>query len=161
VLSTYRHYLNGDAWKGPYIPSVRLISGKAKDMLNEADDLVALKRRTDEDLLTKLLQDHWAFQSRKARDPLDRTTFYKGNHVKQLVSVISILFAATLLILAIVSLYIAKHPATKLGLVVTYTFVFAPSLALLTSARRAEVYSAAAAYAAVLVVFISGSLGSG
>lgn len=153
--------MDGDSWKGPYIPSVRLISGKAKDMLNEADDLVALKRRTDEDLLTKLLQDHWVFQNRKSKDPLDRTTLYKGNHVKHFVSVISILFAAILLILAIVSLYIAKHPATKLGLVVTYTFVFALSLALLTSARRAEVYSAAAAYAAVLVVFISGNLGAG
>lgn len=116
MLSIYRHYLNGNSWKGPYIPSVRLISGKAKGMLNEADDLVSLKRRTDEDLLTKLLQDHWAFQIRKARDPLDCTTFYRGNHVNQLVSVVSILFAAFLLILAIISLYIAKHPATKLGL---------------------------------------------
>lgn len=33
-------------------------------MLKEADDLVALRRPADEDILSKLLQDHWAFQSR-------------------------------------------------------------------------------------------------
>ena len=149
------------SWKDPSSPSVRLISGKAKDMLDEADDLVSLKHRTDEDFLTKSLQDHWAFQSRRTKDPLDCTTVYKENHVKRVVSVISIISAASLLIVAIVSLYVVKTPATKLGLAVLYTFVFALSVALLTSARRAEVYSAAAAYAAVLVVFVSGNLVAG
>jgi hypothetical protein len=38
---------------------------------------------------------------------------------------------------------------------------FAGSLALFTNARRQDVFAATAAYAAVLVVFISGNLGSG
>lgn len=70
------------------------------------------------------------------------------------------LSATVLLVVAIVSLYIANDPTTKLSLVVTYTFVFALSIALLTNARRAEIYGSAAAYAAVLVVFISGNLGA-
>ena len=73
-------------------------------MLDEADGLVSLKYRTDEDFLTKSLQDHWAFQSRKTKDPLNRTTLYRENHVKRVVSVISIVSAACLLIIAIVSL---------------------------------------------------------
>lgn len=40
-----------------------------------------------------------------------------------------------------------------------YTILFAFSVALCTNARRAEVFTATAAYAAVLVVFFSGELG--
>jgi hypothetical protein len=86
-----------------------------------------------------LLQDHWAFQSRKTIDPLDRTTVYKGR-ITQIVTTISILPAAVLLAVAIISLYIVNDPTTKLGLVVAY-------IALLTNA-------------VVLVVFISGNLGA-
>ncbi|CAI7640578.1 unnamed protein product [Penicillium palitans] len=160
VLSTYRQYIEGNAWKSPYIPSVPIISGRARDMLREADDLVALRRPADEDMLSKLLQDHWAFQTRKTTDPLDRTTIYKGQHITQIVAAISIIFAAVLLVVAIISLYIVNDPTTKLGLVVAYTFVFALSIALLTNARRVEIYGAAAAYVAVLVVFISGTIGA-
>ncbi|CAI7587269.1 unnamed protein product [Penicillium manginii] len=160
VLFTYRDYIEGNAWKGPYLPSVPIISGRAKDMLKEADDLVALRKPPDEDILSKLLQDHWAFQSRKTIDPLDRTTVYKGQYIAQIVAGISVLSAAVLLAVAIISLYVINDATTKLGLVVAYTLVFALSMALLTSARRAEIYGAAAAYAAVLVVFISGNLGA-
>lgn len=129
-------------------------------MLKEADDLVALRKPADEDILSKFLQDHWAFQSHKGTDPLDRTTIYKGRHITRIVSMISILFAAVLLVAAIISLYVVDNPTTKLGLVVAFTFIFALSIALLTNARRAEIFGSVAAYAAVLVVFISGNLGS-
>ena len=126
-------------------------------MLKEADDLVALRKPADEDLLSKLLQDHWAFQKHSTVDPLDRTTVYKGQHVAQTVAAISILCAAVLLAVAIVSLYIVNNPTAKLGMVAAYTVLFALSIALLTNARRVEIYGAAAGYAAVLVVFISGN----
>jgi len=64
------------------------------------------------------------------------------------------------LVVAIISLYIVNRPTVKLGMVAAYTILFALSIALLTNARRAEIYGAAAAYAAVLVVFISGNFGS-
>lgn len=159
VLSTYRAYLDGRSWKGSSIPAVPLISGKAKAMLNEEDDLVALRKPPDDDILSKFVQDHWSFRSQKAIDPLDCTAIYKGRHITKIVSIISMLSAAVLLVVAIISLYIVNHPTTKLVLVVTYTFLFAISVGLLTNARKAEVFSAAAAYAAVLVVFISGNLG--
>lgn len=67
--------------------------------------------------------------------------------------------AAILLIGAIVNLYLVPNPKAKLGLVAMYTMLFASSMALCTNARRAEVFAATAAYAAVLVVFVSGDLG--
>jgi hypothetical protein len=77
VLSTFRDYLGGNAWKASCLQSVPIISGRAKEMLKEADDLVALRKPVDEDLHSKLLQDHWALQKRNAVDPLDRTIVYK------------------------------------------------------------------------------------
>jgi hypothetical protein len=124
------------------------------------DDLVALRKPTDEDLLSRLLQDHWAFQKRNTLDPLDRTTVYKRQYVAWTAAAISMLSAAVLLIVAIASLYNVESVNAKLGMVAAYTVLFALSIALLTNARRGEIYSAAAAYAAVLVVFISGNLGS-
>ena len=49
----------------------------------------------------------------------------------------------------------------RLGIIAGYTTMFATCVGLLTNARRSEVFAACAAYAAVLVVFVSGNLGSG
>ena len=46
----------------------------------------------------------------------------------------------------------------KLGLIAGYTVAFAMTIGLVTNARRAEIFGACAAYAAVLVVFVSGNL---
>ncbi|KAF2184809.1 hypothetical protein K469DRAFT_666150 [Zopfia rhizophila CBS 207.26] len=160
VLSTFRDYVEGHALKVPGMDSAPIISGRAKDMLKDETDLVALRRAADEDLLSKLLQDHWAFQKRRTVDPLDRTTIYKGQHIVRTVAAISMVLAAILLIGAIISLHIVTRPKAKLGMVAGFTVLFAFSVALLTNARRAEVFAATAAYAAVLVVFVSGNLGA-
>jgi hypothetical protein len=49
----------------------------------------------------------------------------------------------------------------KLGFIALFTVLFAGAIPLVTNARRAEVFGACAAYAAVLVVFVSGDLGGG
>jgi hypothetical protein len=139
--------------------SMPIISGRAKSFLSEKGDLVAIRRSPDEDILTKILQDHWAFQKRGASDPLDRTTIYKNKHVVRTVATISMVIAAILLISAIISLHVVTNSNAKLGLVAMYTLLFALSVGTLTNARRAEVFAATAAYAAVLVVFVSGDLG--
>jgi hypothetical protein len=63
------------------------------------------------------------------------------------------------LIGAIVNLYLVTRPSAKLGLVAMYTVLFASSVAICTNARREEVFAATAAYAAALVVLVSGDLG--
>lgn len=49
-----------------------------------------------------------------------------------------------------------RKPVVKLGLLAAFMFSFAASVDGLTSAERQEVVVATAAYAAVLVVFVSG-----
>ena len=62
---------------------------------------------------------------------------------------------------AIYNLYYVTNERGRLGLIAGYTVAFALCVGLLTNARRSEVFGACAAYAAVLVVFVSGNLGSG
>ena len=73
-------------------------------------------------------------------------------------AVLSILLAAVLLIGSIVNLYLVQDNLKRLGLVGVYTAVFAGSVGILSNARRAELFASTAAYAAVLVVFVSGNL---
>jgi uncharacterized membrane protein len=79
------------------------------------------------------------------------------------VTVITIMLAFTLLFGAIYHLYSTapNNNKLKLALIALYTMLFAACVGLVTNARRAEVFGACAAYAAVLVVFVSGQLGDG
>jgi len=73
---------------------------------------------------------------------------------------INVIVAAGILFSAVYNLYYVQSDQTKLGLIAGYTVVgFAICIGLLTNARRSEVFGACAAYAAVLVVFVSGNLG--
>lgn len=136
-----------------------IISGRTKDFLANKIDLISLRKPDDQDHLSQLLQNHWVFQKRRTSDPLDRTTIYKTHQVVQTVTAISMTLAAILLIGAIMNLHFVTSSSAKLGLVAMYTLLFALSVALLTNARRVELFAATAAYAAVLVVFVSGDLG--
>ena len=161
VLSTYRDYLEGRGTKADGITNLELLGGRAKTFLSPETetDLIALRKNPEEDLLSKYLEDHWAFQKHQSTDPIDRTTLYKNSHVVRTVAAISMIIAAILLISAILSLHVVTSDKAKLGLVAMYTILFALSVGVLTNARRAEVFAATAAYAAVLVVFVSGELG--
>ncbi|KAK8084507.1 hypothetical protein PG997_005778 [Apiospora hydei] len=68
-----------------------------------------------------------------------------------------------LLIAPIFALYhmASSYPALTLGLIVLFTFVFAGAILLMTQARRADIFVACAAYATVLVVFVSGDFVGG
>jgi hypothetical protein len=85
---------------------------------------------------------------------------FQERHVIWTVAIISTVVAAILLIGAILTLYFVTRPARRLALIAAFTILFALSVSLLTNARRAEMFAATAAYAAVLVVFVSGNLGS-
>lgn len=61
---------------------------------------------------------------------------------------------------SIVGLYFVHSDGARLGMIAAFTVLFALSMALFTNARRAETFAATAAYAAVLVVFVSGNLTS-
>jgi hypothetical protein len=149
--------LKGAAFVGTNEVPLSLIYGRASAFLDEPIDLVALQRPPENDHLSRLLQNHWPF--RKRSDPLTRTTLYKNAHIVRTVSALDLMLAAILLIGAIVNLYLVSSSDAKLGLIAMYTLLFAMSMVFCTNARRAEVFAATAAYAAVLVVFVSGGLG--
>lgn len=62
---------------------------------------------------------------------------------------------------AMYNLYYVTDEEKRLALIAGYTVAFAVCVGLVTNERRSEVFAACAAYAAVLlVVFVSGNLGS-
>ena len=74
-------------------------------------------------------------------------------------AVINVILVAVLLFGAICNLYYVTDEEKRLGLIAGYTASFAICVGFMTNARKAEVFASCAAYAAVLVVFISGNLG--
>jgi len=68
--------------------------------------------------------------------------------------------AAFLLIGSITSFYLVSSATAKLVMITLFTAAFALSVGLMTNARRAEIFAGTAAYAAVLVVFVSGNISS-
>jgi hypothetical protein len=58
-------------------------------------------------------------------------------------------------------LYLVTNDRIRFVLIAVFTALFAAVVSLFSNARRAEMFAATAAYAAVLVVFVSGNLNSG
>ncbi|KAH6622734.1 hypothetical protein F5144DRAFT_496076 [Chaetomium tenue] len=140
-----------------------LLAGLSESRLSESKrhDLVAVRRPADKDLLSRFLQDHWVFKEHsKTTRVTNETEHIKESHVAWVAAVISTVLAAILLLGAIVTLRLVKEENTQLGLIATFTVLFAVSVGIFTNARRAEIFAATAAYAAVLVVFVSSSPGN-
>lgn len=76
-----------------------------------------------------------------------------------IVAFTDVALAAILLFGAVCNLYYVTNEEKRLGLVAGYTAAFAAFVGLMTNARKSEIFAACAAYAAVLVVFVSGNLG--
>lgn len=159
VLTAYKDFLKGTALGATQGNPLDLISGRASEFLDSKIDLVTLQKPVETDHLSRLLRDHWLFKKRRSADVLDRTALYRNSHIVLTVATLDLILAAVLLVGAIVTLYLVSSAEAKLGLVATFTLLFAASVALCTNAKRAEVFAATAAYAAVLVVFVSGDLG--
>ena len=78
--------------------------------------------------------------------------------IERIVSIVSITLACALLVGAIVALDFAPGKRARLAILTVFTVAFAATVGLLTNARRAEVFGATAAFVAVLVVYVSGTL---
>jgi hypothetical protein len=77
-----------------------------------------------------------------------------------LVNVCSVFIAALLLIGSILALYFVNNPDARLGIVLAFIVLFASGLSIDSSASRDAVFAATAAYAAVLIVYVSGNPGN-
>jgi hypothetical protein len=118
-----------------------------------------LRRTPDEDRLIKFFRTHCSlfFFTRKPAAG-GYLISISEQRIEVFVWTLNVVLAAAFLFGAIYNLYYVQNDQKRLGLITGYTVVFALCIGLLTSARRFEVFAACAAYAAVLVVFVSGGL---
>ncbi|KAH8724360.1 hypothetical protein GQ44DRAFT_655147 [Phaeosphaeriaceae sp. PMI808] len=126
-------------------------------------DFVALRPTLERDRLSQFLHRYGGYASffwKASGSRASSVHYFPEQRISQIVTIIGVLTSTILLIGAIVSLYVVGRPSARLGMIAGFTVLFALSVALFTNARRAEIFTATAAYAAVLVVFVSGNLGS-
>lgn len=71
LLSAIRDYTSSGAFKLAGTSALPIISDLAKDHLADKTDMIALRVETEENYLSQLLQDHWAFQKRDTIDPIN------------------------------------------------------------------------------------------
>lgn len=142
-------------------------------------DLVALKVSSDNDFVTRWLRDHWPrFLTGVSNIPLshlvnkpltnsmrqgsdlhtDNARFFQDSFVTAITSTLSVLLAVGLLVGSILGLHFVEHIGVRLGLLMMFIVIFAFGVALTTGAKRDSIFASTAAYAAVLIVFISGDL---
>ncbi|KAI0376221.1 hypothetical protein F5Y04DRAFT_286144 [Hypomontagnella monticulosa] len=91
-------------------------------------------------------------QGQDSRTTLHR---YSDANLRAIVHVISSVMSTIVPVVSIVVLYIIQSIPLKLGLICIFSMVFSLAMSLITSARRVEIFAAAAAFASVQVVFIS------
>ena len=146
-----------------------------------ASDYISLSKPAELDLLTNLLRT-WLSRLFRAKPPplfpshlAGRTLptishlppsqiqYYSYERLRFTASFITTLAAAILLFVPIYALYNTSRsqPSLALALIVMFTVIFAGSLAVITTARRSEIFGACAAYSAVLLVFVSGDFACG
>ncbi|KAF1963508.1 hypothetical protein CC80DRAFT_530359 [Byssothecium circinans] len=95
-----------------------------------------------------------------APDPLTNlfAKFSNSKHTPHFMAFLTAMCAVVFLVGAMVGLYFVENMRTRLGMSAVFTVLFAGTIAALTHTRRHDVFVATAAYAAVLVVFISGNI---
>ncbi|OCL00017.1 uncharacterized protein K441DRAFT_627195 [Cenococcum geophilum 1.58] len=79
---------------------------------------------------------------------------YNDEHILRVSKVIGATLSSLLPTLVILVLFFVKRMLVRIGLVIVFTAVFSLTLSLLTEARKVEIFSATAAFAAVEVVFV-------
>ncbi|KAI1071462.1 hypothetical protein LB507_005295 [Fusarium sp. FIESC RH6] len=132
-----------------------IVGGKSKDYLDTENDLVSLKMPVETDPLSRMLRAIWPGKVEVSRDGLTRITQFNERSIPIVVSLINIVVAIILLVGPITSMSFVNSRTAILGMICAFTVVFALSVGLMTNAKRAEIFAGSAAYAAVLVVFVS------
>ena len=147
-------FMNADEGRFPTLGS------SSSSLYHDRHDISALARPLEEDRLTGFLRKHCLLLFlQRYPDGDSRLVYVSTRRIALVVGFINVLLAAALLFGAIYNLYYVDEEKTKLGLIAGYTTAFALCINLVTNAKRSEIFGACAAYAAVLVVFVSGNIG--
>ncbi|QYT03245.1 hypothetical protein H0G86_010215 [Trichoderma simmonsii] len=148
IIKTYREWFNNPR---------PVLGGLSKTFLDDSDDLVGL-HSLETDYLSIFLRRYWPFKEEISMDSRYNVGRYHEKSISAATAIITILIAAFLLVGPITGLYFVVNDAAKLGMLAAFTALFALSVGLMTNAKRAEIFASTAAYAAVLVVFVSGNI---
>ena len=105
----------------------------------------------------------WLFMTPELRAKTNdkKIHYFSSSRIEKLVGLIITTIIFVLLVLPVVAMYrltsIGDRNSTfdAVGVLVVFTLLFSAAMALLTKAKRQELFAASAAYCAVLVVFIS------
>jgi hypothetical protein len=142
-------------------PFPMLLDESSAVLYDVRKDLVALCPTLQEERLSMILRKFLPGIFRTKRPENDsRVGQYSERRVQMTVQVLSVFIAAALLYGAILNFYFVRSEKAVLFLIATYTISFAICIWLLTNARRSEIFAACAAYAAVIVVFVSNPINS-
>ncbi|KAH8685797.1 hypothetical protein BGZ60DRAFT_523076 [Tricladium varicosporioides] len=132
-------------------------------------DLMTLSHRTGEnDLFTRLLAGpifhglERVFRMLKKPLPHDpenpgaqsNAFEYSDKHIIRTIDILGSIVASMTPLLSVVILYFVKSLGTRLAVLCIFTLLFSICLALVTKARRIEIFACTAAFASVQVVFV-------
>lgn len=132
--------------------------GKSAKKYDDVHDLVALRVPADQDRLSEFIINYLSvFFHTDQQD--EQTALLSERSIGKCVAVLSSILSAIVLFGSIVSLYFVHIPYAILGMLGGWTVLFAVCVGWLTNTKRDQIFAATAAYAAVLVVFVSGTLG--
>lgn len=145
---------------GPKLPDGSpQLWGASEHIYSDYHDLMALRVPSEQDRLSTFIQNNFSFLFRSTTSS-NGTIYISERSISRFVAFVSTILAAVLLFGAIISLYFVKNEYALLGMVAGWTVLFAFCVGVLTNAKREQIFGSTAAYAAVLVVFVSGNLGS-
>jgi hypothetical protein len=132
-----------------------------------ASDLVTMSREAIEhDFFSRWLSDEvldkfHSLVGWRLKRPVDDESgiyHYRKLHLRAFSHLIGVILASVIPAASIFTLYFVPHPVDRLVVLLGFSVLFSVCLALFTSARRVEVFSATAAFAAVQVVFVGSTI---
>jgi len=85
---------------------------------------------------------------------VQNSVIYREHAVSRVIRGIKTLVACMLPVVGIVVLYIVESPSTRLGVIAACTAFFSLTMSSFTSASMTDIFTATAAFSAVLVVFV-------
>lgn len=138
-----------------------VLGGSSASVYAKRNDLIGLVRPLEEDRLTIFLRKHCSALFLETSPDRDlQIAYISARRIALFVGFINVLLAASFLFGAIYNLYYVEKIQIKLGLIAGYTIAIALCLNFTTTAKRSEIFGVCAAYAAVLVVFVSSGFGN-
>lgn len=125
---------------------------------SHSEDLVKIVPDHNKEVFSHFLVNKFGFLFLPSMERQKVLGVFPDHRIRRITRVVAVVMSSILPILSIVILYFVQSINIRIGLIIIFSVLFSAVIALVSDARNAEVMAATAAYAAVLVVFVSGTL---